>query len=353
MTIPGIWKKDDDDWKLSRPEGFPDEATLHRLIWETPEMLPLAGAPRLGMLGSEVGLGPGSADLLGVEASGRPVIIEVKLAWNAEARRAVVAQILAYAAYLHGMSRGQLEDRLRRNLQRAGHATILDAVKASDQTGAFDQDGFTEAFDEHLSEGRFRLVLVLDDVPQELMTLAVYLDHVTDKLAIDLVAVGAFSIDGTSVMIPQRVTPEQREVSESAAATTAAGTLYQGSDEFEASISDAREDDREKLRRLLEWARCLEQRRLIALEAYRGVDGGTITLLPRLQSENVGLVTGWNDHGRVYVSFWRSVFERVAPGFIEPIEDLTGRRLGQGTTTRDVGDDLLKILTAAYEHAAR
>ena len=32
MTIPGIWKKDEDDWKLSRPEGFPDEATLHRLI---------------------------------------------------------------------------------------------------------------------------------------------------------------------------------------------------------------------------------------------------------------------------------------------------------------------------------
>ena len=265
MTIPGIWTKGDEDWRLSRPEGFPDEATLHRLIWETPDMLPLAGAPRLVMLGSEVGLGAGSADLFGVEASGRPVIIEVKLAWNPEARRAVVAQILAYAAYLHGMSRGQLEDGLRRNLQDAGHATILDAVTASDQTGALDQEGFTEAFDDHLSEGRFRLVLVLDDVPQELMTLAAYLDHVTDKLVIDLVAVGAFNVNGTSVMIPQRVTPEQHEGSESTAGTTARDTFYPGSDEFEASIRDAREEDREKLRRLLEWARRLEQRRLIAL----------------------------------------------------------------------------------------
>ena len=111
MTIPGIWTKGDDDWMLSRPKGFPDEATLHRLIADRPDMLPLAGAPRLVILGSEVGLGAGSADLLGVEASGRPVIIEVKLARNNEARRAVVAQILAYAAvpawYDPGATRGQ------------------------------------------------------------------------------------------------------------------------------------------------------------------------------------------------------------------------------------------------------
>ena len=65
-------------------------------------MLPLAGAPRLVMLGREVPLGTGYADLLAVERSGRLVLIEVKLARNAEARRAVVAQILAYAAFLGG-----------------------------------------------------------------------------------------------------------------------------------------------------------------------------------------------------------------------------------------------------------
>ena len=64
MTIPGIWTKGDDDWMLSRPKGFPDETTLHRLIADRPDMLPLAGAPRLVILGSEVGLGTGSADLL-------------------------------------------------------------------------------------------------------------------------------------------------------------------------------------------------------------------------------------------------------------------------------------------------
>ena len=94
MAIPGIWVSHDRGWEQREPQGFPDEATLHRLIAETPEMLPLAGAPSLVILGSEVQLGSGYADLLGVESSGRPVIIEVKLASNAEARRAVVAQLL-------------------------------------------------------------------------------------------------------------------------------------------------------------------------------------------------------------------------------------------------------------------
>ena len=74
-------------------------------------MLPLSGAPPLLILGREVPLGSGYADLVGVETSGRPVIIEVKLAENNEARRAVVAQVLAYAASLHGTTREQLEDR--------------------------------------------------------------------------------------------------------------------------------------------------------------------------------------------------------------------------------------------------
>lgn len=72
-------------------------------------MLPLAGAPRLTMLGREVRVGLGAADLLAVESSGRLVIIEVKLAGNAESRRAVVAQVLSYAGYLQGLDVDQLE----------------------------------------------------------------------------------------------------------------------------------------------------------------------------------------------------------------------------------------------------
>ena len=156
-------------------------------------MLPLSGAPPLLILGREVPLGSGYADLVGVETSGRPVIIEVKLAQNNEARRAVVAQILAYAANLHGMTREQLEDRFEESLKKRGHESLVAAVQSA-QEDALDADEFTAALDEHLREGRFRLVFVLDTVPTELMTLVAYLEHVTDKLVIDLVAVNSFDV---------------------------------------------------------------------------------------------------------------------------------------------------------------
>ena len=351
MGVSGIWTRNDEGWQLSRPEGFPDEATLHRLIEKTPEMLPLAGAPPLLVLGREVPLGSGYADLLGVEASGRPVIIEIKLAQNNEARRAVVAQILAYAANLHGTTREQLEDRFGADLRQRGYESLVDAVR-SVQDEALDADEFTTSLDEHLQEGRFRLVFVLDDVPAELMTLVAYLEHVTDKLMIDLVAVNSFDVDGTSVVFPQRVTPERHEVTAEQKRRGKSGTLYPGTQRFEESISQAPPESHESLRRLLRWARNLEEQGWVRLATNEGKCARRFTLLPRLVADNAGLVTIWNDRG-AYLQFWRSVFDKKAPDFIDPIEKLLDARLGQGSTTRDITEDLLATLAEAYKHAAR
>jgi RecB family endonuclease NucS len=90
-------------WRPLVPTAYPDEATLHKLVHDAPDMLPLSGSPWLTVLGREVRLGAGSADLIAVESSGRLVIIEVKLAGNSESRRAVVAQVLSYVGYLQGL----------------------------------------------------------------------------------------------------------------------------------------------------------------------------------------------------------------------------------------------------------
>ena len=65
------------------PGGFADEKALHQLVEEAPQMMPLAGAPRLVVVGSEVQLGTGFADLVAIEPNGRPVVIEIKLSKNA------------------------------------------------------------------------------------------------------------------------------------------------------------------------------------------------------------------------------------------------------------------------------
>jgi uncharacterized tellurite resistance protein B-like protein len=350
MTASEIWTKDGGGWSLSRPKRFPDEATLHGLIEKNPKMLPLSGAPLLVILGREVPLGSGYADLVGVETTGRPAIIEVKLAKNNEARRAVVAQILAYAAHLHGTTREQLEDRVKSSLQKQGNRSLVEAASTI-QEDAFDADEFTQALEEHLQEGRFRLVFVLDEVPEELMTLVAYLEHVTDKLVIDLVAVSSFDVAGTSVVVPQRVTPERHEVMVEDRGKES-GTLYQGHERFEASIGQADQQEQEPLSRLLQWTRHLESDGLASLATYEGIGAKRFTLLPRLKHENVGLVTIWNDGG-AYLQFWQSVFERNAPSFIDRIEKLLEIEIGQGNTTRKISDELLDILTEAYVAAAK
>ena len=86
--MTAIWSREGDDWSLLQPKGFSDEATLHSLVEEAPQLLPLAGSPALVVLGREVRLGSGYADLVAVEPSGRIALIEFKLAGNPEARRA-------------------------------------------------------------------------------------------------------------------------------------------------------------------------------------------------------------------------------------------------------------------------
>ena len=243
--MAGIWTNDGNNWKLTAPTGFPDEATLHKLIQDAPGMLPLAGEPEIAILGSEVNLGSGYADLIGVESNGRPVVIEVKLSRNNEARRAVVAQILAYAAYLHGYTVNALEEGpLKISLQKEGHNNILDAVQAAGLENAIsNSQEFTAAMGKSLSDGRFRLVFVLDEVPQELSTLVAYLENIASELVIDLVAVNSFDINGTQAVLPQRVAPERHDATVKEKGTIDSPERFEGPEVFRASIANAPEEN--------------------------------------------------------------------------------------------------------------
>lgn len=350
--MTSIWASDETGWRLLAPVGFPDERTLHELAEESPELLPLAGSPRLVVLGREVPLGSGYADLLAVEPTGRLALLEVKLASNAEARRAVVAQILAYAAFLKGTPADVLErEILRSNLQRVGVESIADAVQKEDPEGSFDEEEFASGLADSLSAGRFRLVLLLDDAPTELVRLVGYLESIAPELVIDLVTVGSYEINGTRVVVPQRIDAERPAT---AAEPVRKPPAKQGHlispHEFEASIAEAPRESRAALQRMYDWACRLEQKGLIRLLAYRGATGRT-TLLPYVPDDEAGLITVWNDGG-FWVSLWRSVFARRAPNSIEPIERLIAPTpLGAGNSIREVSDELLDALEAAYREA--
>lgn len=351
--MTSIWISSGEGWDLLPRTSFTAEATLHGLVEQSPELLPLAGEPQLIVLGREVPLGGGYADLLAIEPSGRLVLIEVKLAANAEARRAVVAQILAYAAFLKGIEPDILErEILRSNLSRREYDSIASAVEQQDREGSFEPDAFAQGLATSLERGHFRLVLVLDEAPPELVRLVGYLESVTPELVIDLVAVAEYDVSGARLLVPQRLDAERPLPK---AAVPPVKPAKQGHlippEEFEGSINDAPDAAQPSLRHMWSWARNLEQRGLVRLLAYRGTTGRT-TLLPYVPGDEAGLITVWNDNN-FYVSFWRSVFERHAPAAIERVEAVIApTRVGQGNTVKEVSDELLAALTAAYEEAA-
>lgn len=357
--MTGIWTNSGGGWELGTPQAFPDEATLHILIKENPQLLPLAGSPRLTVLGSEVRLGSGYADILAIESSGRPTIIEVKLASNPEARRTIVAQVIGYAAFLQGFDVESLQDGpLKEHLEKEGHKTILDAAQAQDQEGAVDSDSFGSSLQDHLDQGEFRLVLVLDEVSAELERIIAYLDAITvQALTIDLITVKVYEVSGVQVALPQRVSPDlsvtipqitpaghRRPVSK--------GTMSDGPDAFRASVADTTGETRSQFDKLIAWAERLALLPNVRLFSFAGTE--RFTLLPKITPDNVGLVTIWNDNQQPYISVFRSVFERLAPNSIESVElTIAPTKIGQGNTVRNITPEVLEALTAAYEETGR
>lgn len=353
--MTAIWQHRDDEWRLLAPSGFPDEATLHTQVEEAPQLLPLAGSPLLAVVGREVRLGTGYADLIAVEDSGRPVVIEIKLASNSEARRAVVAQVLAYAAYLFGLTASEFErDVLGGHLRGRGHDSVFGAISAVDQAGRIDDVAFTEALEANLAAGRFRLVLVLDKAPDELVKLVGYLEAVTPELVIDLITVSMYEVGGSTVLVPQRVDPERAESGASApkaARTEDTGYSTEGVADFAALTDTAPEEAQAQLRRMYEWVDALEVGNLVGnVWTYHGTS--YVTLLPRLPVDDAGLVTIYYSDTGGSISFWRSVFERRAPNSIAAVEAAAAPvKVGQGNVIHDVSDELLDALTDAYREA--
>lgn len=354
--MSAIWRRESDEWRPLLPSGFPSEAALHDLVEEAPHVLPLSGDPSMVVVGREVRLGSGCADLVAVESEGRLVVIEIKLRRNAEARRAVVAQVLTYAAYLRGVDPQVLEAQiLRSHLAQRPFNSLAQAVRDADQTGTFDESS-QAGVAESLAGGAFRLVLVLDEAPAELVQLIGYLESISAGVVLDLITVSSYQLGAEQILVPQRVDPEHADahvvgpwVPVSSVRASVKPKPTDGSEGFEQAIAHASVDDQRSLRRLLDWARALEGRQLASLKSVLG-DGRSV-LLVWLPAEKAGLVSIWNDGG-ASISLWRSVFVRAAWEQIEPIESLIGKPMGQGNTIANPTAELLDLLTGAYEKAA-
>jgi hypothetical protein len=354
--MSGAWAKDGEHhWRPLIATGFVGEADLHSLIEQTPTMLPLAGAPTLAIVGREVNCGRERADLVAVEVStGRPVVIEVKLAANTD-RRQALTQVLGYAAYLRRLDVDGLNTVLKGYLNDHGFASIAQAARAAAQDPEWDESAFDSLCSDALADGRVRAVIVLDAAPADLVELVGYLQEITsDRLSLDLVVVTAYEVDQQRILVPQLVEPDRTQVTAQSAGSgkpSSATEIVPGASDFESSIANAPIEQQAQLRRLLEWASSLERAGLA--ELFTSIGKGRWVLNVRSPGQTVAMFTLWNDHG-AFLSPYRTVVAQHAPEALAALDANVPGEIGQGNYIKtELSDELISLIRSAYAEAQR
>lgn len=206
-------------WQRVAERELPDEATLQRLIRENPEVLPLDDlgddVPSLLTVGRETALANGYVDVIGIDEEGLITIIECKLDRNPEVKRTVIGQVLGYAAYLWGMSYEQFESAVVRKYfdSKQCHRADLNGVALDDAlerfrhernfNGEWQKEEFRQKLGANLLNGRFRLVIVVDKVNDELRRTVEYLNACTGpNFSILCAELRYFATEHTQLLVP-------------------------------------------------------------------------------------------------------------------------------------------------------
>lgn len=186
------------EWRAPSVSSYPNERELQQILMDAPRLIP--GVDSRAVVVDELSLpGAGYLDLLAVEHDGALTLVECKLAANAEVRRAVVGQISSYAARLWQMTFEELDEAFRTR-SRIG---LVDAVSEVANDEEWDSENFRQSVATRLSEGRFRLVIAVDSITDELKRIVEYLNtHTSASVEILAVEMAYVAEGGTEILLP-------------------------------------------------------------------------------------------------------------------------------------------------------
>ncbi len=148
------------------------EQMLQKIVADSPELL---GLPLVAVARELSVPDTGSLDLACVDGSGAITLVECKLRDNAEIRRTVIGQILAYAAGLWRLDYAEFERRFNRSAQ----VPLLEAARRTVGEDDWDDEAFRRAVAATLAAGRFDLVIAVDAITEELKRIVRYLNEHT------------------------------------------------------------------------------------------------------------------------------------------------------------------------------
>ncbi len=191
-------------WHEPESTAYSNEAELERLLAESPGLLPFADPSDPTLILSQVPVGLGILDLLGVTVSGSIIVVECKLRQNPEIRRRVIAQILDYAASLWELDFAALEAAIRSSGSLANPLAVEVGTLAESAGISWDETVFRAAIEDNLRRGRFKLVVAVDETTDDLKRVVAYLNaHSNADLQLATLEL-RYSRDGEiEVLVPQ------------------------------------------------------------------------------------------------------------------------------------------------------
>lgn len=187
-------------WERAKEVGYSDESHLQRLLYDSPDLIPVRGGeaqPRVFI--REAGLpGSGSTDLLGVGLDGNIYLVECKLATNREVRRQVIGQIIEYGAFLWGMTYEEFD-----NLFVAREGKSLIELLQEKASAEWHPEDFRSTVTENLHSGEFTLLIAVDSINSELEQIIRYLRHRGPTMQVRAIELRLHETEKLEILSPQ------------------------------------------------------------------------------------------------------------------------------------------------------
>ena len=194
-------------------EHFAKEEELQALIAEHPEVLDgtqmRPDAPlRWILIAREQGIAESSdaaarwaVDHLLVDQDAVPTLVEVKRGANPEIRRAIVGQMLEYAAHARTWTAESLRLAFEESTDDPNEE--LGKLLVPDGEGEPDADGFWERVATNLAAARLRLLFVADDIPDQLERVVEFLNAQMAGIEVLAVEIKQFKGDSKQTLVPR------------------------------------------------------------------------------------------------------------------------------------------------------
>lgn len=286
-------------------------------------------------------------DLLGLDTTGRLVVVELK---RGDTGEHMDLQAIRYAAMVSPLTFQQAITAHHDYLEKRG----IEA-NAEEQINGHLENPEALGF----STAQPRIVLVSEGFSPELTTCVLWLNR--NGLDITCIRMQPYWNEREWLVETSQVIPlpeaadylvQIRERENEAKQQRSSGSYTGSGDAFRDSIENAREEFQPDLTRLYQWAVSLEQNNLATLSTWPGQNISMQVTVPG-KSALVSIRSYPNSN----ILFYASHFRRLAPNSIPLVDKLIGStslRDIQSSSPRVMGvvsDDLLTALTAAYREA--